>query len=225
MNSHATADLDLEPRRPHRAARPTKRASFRTLLLGFAFLAPAMLHAAEGCCDAAEKAAATAPKFTDRSIYQLDSPWTTDDGQPFKLAELRGRPVVLAMFFTSCGYACPRIVDAMTAIERSLPPAARERAVFVLASFDDERDTVAALHAYREQHELAAKRWVLLRGAPGDIRELAAVLGVKYKKDAAGMFSHSNLITILNREGEVVHQRVGLEGGLAEAARAVVVSR
>jgi protein SCO1/2 len=50
------------------------------------------------------------------------------------------------------------------------------------------------------------------------------VLGVKYKKDAAGLFSHSNLITILNREGEIVHQRIGLEGGLSEAARAVVVS-
>lgn len=189
-------------------------------------LAPAVLHAAEGCCCAAEKTAtAAATKLTDRSIYQLDASWTTDAGQPFKLAELLGRPVVLAMFFTSCGYACPRIVNDMTQIEQSLSSAARDQTVFVLASFDDERDTVATLRAYREQHELAAKQWVLLRGAPGDIRELAAVLGVKYKKDAAGMFSHSNLITILNGEGEIVHQRVGLEGGLAEAARAVVVSR
>jgi protein SCO1/2 len=199
------------------------------VLLSLDLLSPAM-RATNACraCAAAEskplEVTAAAPKSTDRSIYQLDAPWTTDVGQPFKLAELHGRPVVLAMFFTSCGYACPRIVSDMTQIEQSLPPAARDQAVFVLVSFDDVRDTVAALRTYRDQHGLDARRWVLLRGAPGDIRELAAVLGVKYKKDAAGLFSHSNLITILNREGEIVHQRIGLEGGLSEAARAVVVS-
>ncbi len=160
--------------------------------------------------------------LSDRSIYQLDAFWTDDAGQPFRLAELRGRPVVLAMFFTSCGYACPRIVADLGRIRQTLPPEARARARFVLVSFDDQRDTAAVLRAYRELHELPAGGWVLLHGAPGDIRELAAVLGVQYKRDAAGLFEHSNLITVLNAEGEIVHQRSGLEGGLAEAARAVV---
>jgi protein SCO1/2 len=48
---------------------------------------------------------------------------------------------------------------------------------------------------------------------------------VKYKKDTRGMFEHSNLITVLNAEGEIVHQRAGLEDGQAQAARAVVTSR
>jgi protein SCO1/2 len=48
---------------------------------------------------------------------------------------------------------------------------------------------------------------------------------VNYQKNALGQFNHSNLITILNREGEIIHQRVGLEGGLAEAAQAVIAAR
>lgn len=187
--------------------------------------APALRAADDGCCGAESKAAAPAAALSARSIYQLDATWIDDRGQPVKLAELRGRPVVLAMFFTSCGYACPRIVSDMTRIQETLPAAVRDRAMFVLVSFDDERDTVAVLHTYREQHELNAANWVLLRGAPGDIRELAAVLGVQYKKDALGMFEHSNLITILNPEGEIIHQRAGLEGGLAEASQAVVATR
>jgi len=176
------------------------------------------VRAAGGCC-----AAAAAPAVrSDRSTYQLGSAWTDDAGRPLKLAELRGRPVVLAMFFTSCGYACPRIVSDMTQVRDMLPPAVRARARFVLVSFDDQRDTVPALHAYRGLHELPADGWVLLRGSPDDIRELAAVLGVQYKRDALGMFEHSNLITVLNAEGEIVHQRAGLEGGLAEVGRAVV---
>ena len=178
-------------------------------------------RAADCGCAAARSAPAA---VSDRSVYQLDAAWTTDGGRPFKLGELRGRPVVLAMFFTSCGYACPRIVEAMKEIRQSLPPVARDRARFVLVSFDDERDTVAALQAYREIHELDAQSWILLRGEPGQVRELAAVLGVSYKKNALGQFSHSNLITILNGEGEIVHQRAGLGGGLAEAARALIAS-
>jgi len=196
------------------------------LLLPFLLAASAALHAADCCCSATEtKSPAPASALPARSIYQLDATWTTDGGRPFTLAELRGRPVVMAMFFTSCGYACPRIVADMTRIRETLPVDVRNRAMFVLVSFDDERDTVPMLHAYREAHALPAANWVLLRGAPGDIRELAAVLGVKYKRNALGMFEHSNLITVLNAAGEIVHQRSGLEGGLAEATRAVIAAR
>jgi hypothetical protein len=47
------------------------------------------------------------------------------------------------------------------------------------------------------------------------------LLGVKYKREADGMFAHSNLITILSRDGEITHQRAGLTGGLDEAAAAL----
>ena len=53
------------------------------------------------------------------------------------------------------------------------------------------------------------------------MRELAALLGVKYKQEAGGMFAHSNLITVLNQEGEIVHQRAGLKGGLDETVAAL----
>lgn len=184
----------------------------------------AALRAADGCCSSADPKTAVVGPLSSRSIYQVEATWTTDAGRDFKLAELRGQPVVLAMFFTSCGYACPRIVEAMMQIQETLPPAVRSRAQFVLVSFDDERDTVAVLHSYREQHGLVSGSWRLLRGAPDDVRELAAVLGVKYKKDAAGMFSHSNLITILNSQGEIVHQRTGLEGGLPETRNAIIAA-
>ena len=45
---------------------------------------------------------------------------------------------------------------------------------------------------------------------------------MKYKQEADGAFSPSNIVTILNREGEIVHQRQGLKGGLDEAVTALV---
>lgn len=180
------------------------------------------------------KAAAPSPKatccatmpaapFSKNSIYQAEAAFTTDAGRPFLLGELRGRPVVVAMFFASCGYACPLIVTDMQGIRAKLPAALRDRALFVLVSFDVARDTPAALARYRDQRGLD-DHWVLLHGNADSVRELAALLGVKYKQDTDGAFSHSNLITMLNPEGEIVHQRDGLQGGLEKAALALAAA-
>ena len=51
----------------------------------------------------------------------------------------------------------------------------------------------------------------LLRGGADDVRELAALLGVNYAEDARGQFAHSNVITLLNAEGEIAFQHAGLK--------------
>jgi protein SCO1/2 len=191
---------------------------------------PAPVNAAkeEACACCREKAvaetkpAAEAPAaFSGESLYQLDGRFTDDSGRPFALGSLRGKPVVVDLFFASCGYACPLTVTDMLAIQGRLPAEVRREAVFVLVSFDIARDTPEALAKYRQQRGLDGQ-WVLLHGGDADVRELAALLGVKYKQEADGAFSHSNLVTVLNREGEIVHQRIGLKGGLDEAAAAIV---
>jgi protein SCO1/2 len=131
--------------------------------------------------------------------------------------------VIAAMFFASCTYACPLLVADIRRIEAALPAETRAKTRIVLVSFDSTRDTPAALHAYRERLGLD-DHWTLLHGSPADIQELAMVLGVKYKQDADGQFSHSNLISILNVAGEIAHQRNGLQGDIADAARAVLVA-
>jgi protein SCO1/2 len=36
------------------------------------------------------------------------------------------------------------------------------------------------------------------------------VLGIRYKRDARGDFDHSNVISVLDREGVIRHQQLGL---------------
>ncbi len=173
----------------------------------------------DACCAAMEAAT-----FSKGSIYQSDVTFTDDTGRAVALGSLRGRPVVLDMFFASCGYACPLTVTDMLAIQDRLPAELRSQAVFVLVSFDTVRDTTEVLAKYRAQRGLDGQ-WIALRGGDDAVRELAALLGVKYKQESDGMFSHSNVITLLNREGEVVHQRLGLKGGLDEAVAALAAIR
>lgn len=175
----------------------------------------------DACCAEIENRKSKVENLSGDSLYQLDATFTDDSGRSFALGSLRGRPVVLTMFFASCGYACPLLLTDMQAIRAKLPAGIRDRAALVLVSFDTVRDTPAALKKYRDDRHLDAQ-WTLLHGDDGAVRELAALLGVKFKQEADGQFAHSNLITILNGEGEVVHQRNGLRGGLEETAQAIV---
>ena len=170
------------------------------------------------CC--AKDSTAKVP-ISDRSLYQIDSSWTNDAGASLKLSSLAGRPLVVTMFFAKCEYACPLLVYDMKRVEAAVPGNLRTNVGFVLVSFDTERDTPAVLAAYRKSHELPAN-WILLRGGPDDVLELAALLGVKFKKDARGQFNHSNMLTVLNAGGEVAHQQVGLNQAPQETVKHLV---
>lgn len=175
-----------------------------------AFLLPCALFAAEPlppCC----RPPLPAGQPTDKSLYLLESRWTSDVGREIKLGALRGRPQVVAMFFTNCEYACPILVSELKSIESQLPPEVLAKVDFLLVSIDSRRDTPEVLAAFREKRELARERWTLLRGGTDDVRELAALLGVNYAADSRGQFAHSNLITLLNAEGEIAFQHVGLK--------------
>lgn len=148
--------------------------------------------------------------YTDRSLYNLDSLWFSDQGKQIHLGVLRGRPQVVAMFFTRCEFSCPVIVANLKQIEAALPPEVRAKTDFLLISFDAERETVDTLHAYRLRQKLPNEHWTLLKGKPEDVRELAALLGVNYREDERGQFAHSNTITLLNSEGEIINQQQGL---------------
>lgn len=175
-------------------------------------------NATPACC-AARGTAST--NYTDRSLYQLESRWTTDTGRRIQLSDLKGRPQLVVMFFANCQYACPLLVHDMQRIAEALPAAARGQVGFTLVSFDPKRDTPAALAGFRATRQLPPENWTLLRGVADDILELAALLGVKYKEDAGGQFAHSNVITLLNADGEIVRQQVGLGQDPKEMAQAV----
>jgi len=166
------------------------------------------------CCDEVES-----EEFSESSLYQLESEWTDQDGKSFSLKDLEGKKIVLTMFFASCTYACPILVNDMKKIETVLKKEDKLSFYeFVLISIDPERDTSEKLKDFANKQNLDLKRWKLLSGKSDDIMELAAVTGFKYKKDKNGDYSHSNLITFLNEEGEIIHQQVGLNQDITAAA-------
>ena len=146
-------------------------------------------------------------EVSESSVYQLESEWKAETGKKIMLSELKGKKQIMAMVFTSCTYACPLILNDMKKIESKIK---RNDVNFLLISIDPKRDTPEALTEYARNNKLDMKRWRLLTGDENSISELAAVLGFKYKKEPDGSFSHSNIINILNENGEVAYQHFGL---------------
>lgn len=146
------------------------------------------------------------------SIYHLDAVWTDQHGVQRTLGTLGGRVQVVALVYTYCAHACPRILGDMMRIEAGLTPEERERVGFVLVSIDPERDTPERLLAFAGGVGLDPERWTLLTAPDATALELAALLGVKYRRVGENDFAHTNVITILDQSGVVANRQVGLGG-------------
>lgn len=155
-------------------------------------------------------------KPSGKSLYWLNSTWINQQKKPIALTSLRGKPVVIAMIYSSCSSVCPLILEDVKKIEKSLSGPEKGQVQFVLVSFDPQRDTPEKLAQYAQKHGLNRAPWHFLNGKESHISELAALLGVRYQATSDGEFIHSNQITLLNAEGEVVFQRPDLKSELSE---------
>jgi protein SCO1/2 len=161
-------------------------------------------------------------KYSEKSLYTLDATWTSDVGREIKLEKLRGRPQVVALFFTNCEHSCPLIVADMKRIEKDLPMSVRGKVDFLLVSIDPARDTPEALHAFREKHKLATERWTLLRGNPDAVKKLAGMLGFNYYPGSNTQFAHSLLVTIIDAAGDIAFQQSGITPDRMDAVDTLV---
>lgn len=156
------------------------------LLVLFAALQPAW------CKDAA---------LPPDSVYHLDAQFSDQAGQEFTLAQQRGKVQLVAMFYTSCRYVCPLIVDSAKGVERALDEGERERLHILLVSLDPARDDTAALRSVFDKRKLDPARWTLARTDEDNVRRLAALLGVRYRALADGEFNHTSTLVLLDANG------------------------
>jgi protein SCO1 len=161
------------------------------------------LFAALALCSPVFAVTKPAPLPRD-SVYQLPVQLTDQDGKRFEWASRRGKVQLVAMFYTSCQYICPLIVDSGKAVERELAPAGRERLGILLVSMDPKRDHPAALMSIVDKRKLDRPRWTLASPAPGDVREIAGVLGVRYRALADGEFNHTSALVLLDTDGRIL---------------------
>ncbi len=152
------------------------------------------------------------------SLYHLNNQFITHRNEKVKLSDFAGEPVIVVMFYGNCTQVCPILIQNSWRLYSSLSESTRETVNVLAVSFDTENDSPEVLAEYAKDEQLDISGWHFVTGKDTDIRMLAMMLGVKYQKDSGGEFAHSNLITVLDAEGNVAKRVEGLNQPMDEAA-------
>lgn len=131
-----------------------------------------------------------------------------EDGRPFQLRELLGKPVLLLFSYYGCDGACPtvnrRLAEAIAGAKRFR---AGEDYQVLTVSFD-RKDTLAGLRDFVQRlgpDAQATRAWrFALFANGGDIRRIAEQVGYRYFWSVRDrVFVHPNVLIVLTPEGRV----------------------
>jgi len=138
------------------------------------------------------------------SVYHLQVSVEDQSGETSGLDRYRGKAVLVTMFYTSCPHVCPMLISTIKLTESKLSQQELADLRVLTISIDPERDTPEKLRETMERHYVDASRWSMVRSDPGDLRTIAGVFGVRYKKLADGEFNHTTRIILLDQDGTQV---------------------
>ena len=146
------------------------------------YLSALTLFAASLCASAGNddhaNVVAEGARLPGDSIYQLPAAFVDQDGKTFKLADLRGRPVIVSMFYNSCQFVCPMLIDTLRATQEGLSAEERAQVSLLLVTFDPARDDVGVLKSVATRRKLDREHWTLARTDPATVRKLASTNGI-----------------------------------------------
>lgn len=133
-------------------------------------------------------------------------------GQAFDLSQLRGRPLVVSMIYTSCHHVCPTITRNLAKTVEVAREALGEDAFTVITvGFDWQVDSPERMRQFAEQQGLAdASNWHFLASDGSTIDALSDNLGFIFYASAKG-FDHLTQTTIIDRQGNIYRQVYGVD--------------
>jgi protein SCO1 len=146
------------------------------------------------------------PKIAPAPEFAL----TSQNGTPVALADLRGKVVAVTFIYTSCADTCPMLTALMVYVQDKLGRDFGERIAFVSITVDPERDTPDVLKQYADTFGADLAGWAFLTGDPATIREVIRRYGVFAAKSAKGEVDHTFLTSIVDRNGMLRVQYLGV---------------
>jgi protein SCO1 len=136
---------------------------------------------------------------------------TNHDGKRFALKSLRGKTLAITFIFASCTDTCPLLTAKMAGIQNRLASDFGSKVFFVSITVDPERDTPEVLKRYAEAHKANPAGWAFLTGTSGEIREVAKRYGIYYKKTPRGDVDHTFLTSLVDHNGTLRVQYMGVK--------------
>jgi protein SCO1 len=141
---------------------------------------------------------------------------TSQDELPVALGDYRGKVVALTFIYTSCTDTCPMLTAMMAHVQDKLGSAFGTKIAFVSITVDPERDTPAVLKQYAQNFDANLAGWAFLTGDPAALRDVERRYGVFVAKTAAGDIDHTFLTSLIDPDGILRVQYLGVRFDLEE---------
>jgi protein SCO1/2 len=111
---------------------------------------------------------------------------TDEQGQPFKLSDLRGKWILLAHGYTHCPDVCPVTLSRLRQVKNAIDPNG-DKVQVVFVTIDPERDTTDVMQQYVSHFDQPfLQKFKGLSGTPQEIAQAAKAYNVKYEKKETG---------------------------------------
>ena len=136
---------------------------------------------------------------------------TEQDGKRLALKDLRGKVLAITFIYASCADTCPLLTAKMVGIQNQLGAAFGPRVNFLSITVDPERDTPEVLERYAKRHRANRTGWAFLTGTKAEIREAAKRYGIYYKKNPRGDVDHTFLTSLVDQNGMLRVQYMGVK--------------
>jgi protein SCO1/2 len=131
---------------------------------------------------------------------------TTQDGTPLRLADLRGKVLLVSFIFTTCNGTCPATTHRLGQVQQELktrglldPGQARLLSI----TLDPARDTPEVLKRYQQLYDADPAVWHFLTGPPEQVAKTIAAWGMWVKPVANGQLDHPSRIFLVDRQGRI----------------------
>ena len=130
-------------------------------------------------------------------------------GKTVHLKDLRGRPALVSLIYTSCYHTCPLLTKHLAQIVEIAREALGDDSFTVLTiGFDSAVDTPERMRTYAGERGINISQWFFLSADPATIDGLTRELGFIFFKSPKG-FDHLAQVTLLDAQGRVYAQIYG----------------
>lgn len=149
---------------------------------------------------------ATALKISQAAIGRtLDASYrfTASDGGTITFGDLRGKPLVMNLVYTSCYHVCPTITQTIDRAVRAARGVLGPESFYVVTiGFDTAVDTPDRMRQFARERGVDTTRWLFLSADADTIHGLTRDLGFTYFASPKG-FDHLAQTTIVDAAGRI----------------------